>query len=120
MSVFETSGAPRKGTNAQVIAYWREAWPDAMSRAFPRARQAAHRELFPHLASSPDRAPSAPRPPARESRAAPSASRPRLGGHAVSGATAGPTPKSPVGPAEFFDRGQAERGATSPLGNRVW
>jgi hypothetical protein len=119
MSLFETSGATRKGTNAQVIAYWREAWPDAMSRAFPRARQAAHRELFPHLASSPDRAPSAPRPPARESRAAPSAPRPPVKGKGA-GATAGPTAKSPVGPAEFFDAAQEERGATSPLGNRVW
>jgi hypothetical protein len=99
MSIFETSGAPRKGTNAQVVEYWRETYPAAMSRAFPRARQAASAELFPHLPTSVRLFP-------------------------VEGKKPVPIP-SPAHPHQrerglFVDPAQQARAACSPLGGKIW
>jgi hypothetical protein len=111
VSIFETSGAPRKGTNAQVVEYWREAWPEAMDawQRRSRPRQAAAVEIFSHLPTS--------APPARESRAATSAPQPRLGGHAVAGAAPvrAAIPQARTG-GLFVDAAQTERAAVSPLG----
>jgi hypothetical protein len=91
-----TSGSPRRGTNAQVVTYWRE-YPDRFATAWrqqhPRPRRSMAAELFPHLSSAPrtvegTRLPTPGRVPAHQARPG----------------------------ASFFSAAEAARGATSPLG----
>jgi hypothetical protein len=120
------SAAPRKGDLAAVRDFWAE-YPSRFASAWhqlhPGKRQPAAQEIFSHLASSassaaPVAAPTRSAPTNRA--AAPSAPRPRLGGHAVSGVTSGRTAIPPVRPEEFFDRAQEARSAVSPLGGKIW
>jgi len=88
-----TTRPPPTGTLAQVRHYWRETWPEAMSRAFPAARQSAAREMYSYLPSS-----------------APS---PFRGGRGVGVVGTARYSMGELG--TFFDPAQQERGAISPL-----
>jgi hypothetical protein len=84
-----------RGTNAEVKAYWREAWPNAMRRAGPRRAMAS--EIFPHL------------PAARTE-----TSRRLEGRREAPGAPA--SNAKPLAGASFIDPVQAARQSVSPLG----
>lgn len=96
MTIFETSGAPPKGTNAQVVEYWRETYPQAMDawQRRSRPRQSAAREIFSYL---------------------PTSVRP----FPVEGKKPVPTPRasspSPMRGGLFISKAETERGAVSPL-----
>ena len=96
--LFPSATDPRPiGTLRAVRRYWKELWPEQMSRALPGPRQHASREIFPHL------------PAARTETSR------RLEGRREATTPTGAA-RPLVGASSFIDAAQTARAAVSPLG----